>query len=160
MRRPRILGAPVVGVSAALLACARPRPLSDLPSRPDGGPTAVFALRARQCDANVATLRAFDRRTVRGRVTLAGVLLLDGDSAAAGVRSQLRAFDVDVPLVHVSAPTRDSLATLIDRAGPSVVVYTRAYGEVLVLPSPQSTRQLVAFHRTLETLALRRLPTP
>ena len=160
MRRPRILRVVLVGTSASLLACAKPRPLSDLPSRADGGPTAVFALRASQCDANVAVLRAFDRRTIRGRVTLAGVLLLDGDSAAASLRSQLRAFDVDVPFVHASSATRDSLATLVDRAGPSVVVFTRAYGEVLVLPSPQSTRQLLAFQRTLETLARRRPNSP
>lgn len=141
-------------VLAATAACLGGRgPLADLPSSPSHAPTALFVLRSTECDANVSVLQLFDRPAIRRGVRLVGVVLLDGDSAAATVRSQLRAFDVHAPLLRVSRGTRDSLATATRGLGPTIVVRDARGVLTRLLPAPQSPSQLRAVADALTSLA-------
>jgi hypothetical protein len=141
-------------VALTLTSCvARVTALADVPPGRADTPTAVFVLRSEECDANVAALGVFERAPIRDGVTLVGVVLLDGDSAASRVASQLRAFDVPTPVLRVSRATRDSLAALVRGAGPSIVVLHRRRGEATVVPAPQSLAESRRVVRTLTRLA-------
>lgn len=135
--------------------CYRHRPFAEFPRDRSGRIAAIFALRAAECDGNLSALRVFERPAIASGVVLAGVVLVDGDSAEPRLRAQMRAFDVEAPLLRLARTTRDSLARLTDGFGPAIVVMDRARRDVALFHAPQSSEQLVQLTDTLRSLARR-----
>jgi len=142
-------------IAATMFGCDAPAALADFPADTGGRPVGIVVMRPADCDGNLASLAAFEAPRIRSGLVLAGVILVEGDSAEPRLRDQLRAYDVVAPVLHLAAATRDSIGTLTRGLGPAIVVYDRARNQMLVMPTPQSPRGLLAFTDTLTSIAAR-----
>ena len=152
-RRVRAIG--FFAVTAVAAACRHPRPFGDVPGAADGRTTAIFTLRAAECDGNLSALTVFDLPAVRAGVVLAGVALVDGDSAEPRLRAQMRAYDVTAPVLRLAADTRDSIGRLTAGLGPTILVLERGRRDLTVLRAPHNVTQLQDVEDSLVAIAAR-----
>jgi hypothetical protein len=147
---------PLLGVLAALLlpGCDAPPTMSRALPAPRGH-AAILVVRARDCDSRLRLAEPFQRRDVRDGLPLAGVVALDTVLDRASLRAALDAYDVDAPLIAVSARDRERLRALVQDHSMSIVVYDGDREAVRVVAPPRSLTERSAFEMELVSLAAR-----
>lgn len=142
-------------VLLTLAACTASPPSLAAPDRPY---TAYLAIRAADCDTHLQTLYAVLRDDVRPTVALGGVVVVGPPADTAIVRRALASYDVDAPVLTMTAGAGRAFARLargpdVD-APPSLTVLARDGRIAWTRPSPTTPDQARALRAALVQLGL------